>query len=282
MGAIVPFLGGAAATGAACAVAFLCASRRRARDEGEAAESVRRRERLAYAGRLAGGLIHEIKNPLNTLSLNLQLLAEDWERAQTPQERRALKRIKLLQSETNRLNAVLDDFLSFVRGHDLQLAECDVNRLVDDVLTFVQPELASGGIEVRRSAEPLPPCRLDANLLKQALLNLVLNAEQAVANSAVKEIIVRTEAGDDSVRIDLIDTGKGIPAGDEDKVFEAFYSGRKGGTGLGLPLTRRIVEEHGGSIAVHSDRGRGTCFTILLPTRPAEDEADAPAEGSDR
>ena len=233
-------------------------------------EQDRRNEQLAFAGQLAGGLIHEIRNPLNTLSLNLDLLAEDWADAKTPEERRALKRIELLQSETRRLAGTLDAFMGFVRGHRLQPVTCDVNKVIDEVLTFVQPELESNNIELRRSYEPVPPCRLDVDLIKQALLNLILNAQHAAQDSAAPEIIVRTAPEADQARIDVIDTGKGIPAEDQVKIFEAFYSTRKNGTGLGLPTTRRIIEEHGGRIVLHSDRGHGTCFSVFLPAGTGE------------
>ena len=269
MSPVIAFLAGAAAVGVAAAAARAFGRRCRQKNEREVAESIRRSENLGFAGQLAGGLIHEIKNPLNTLSMNLQLLAEDWQDARTPPERRALKRIRLLQSETRRLAAILDDFLGFVRGHRLDRIPCDLNRLVDEVLTFVRPEMESGHIEDRTSYQPLASCRLDVNLIKQALLNLVLNAEQAVKDADMPEIIVRTSPDSDGARIDVIDTGRGIPPGDVERVFEAFYSTRKGGTGLGLPMTRRIVEEHGGRITVHSEPGRGTCFTITLPCEPA-------------
>ena len=264
MAYIVGFLIGAAAVGVAAAVLIGYRGRSR-RGPGDIEERVRRAEQLAYAGTLAGGLIHEIKNPLNTLSLNLQLLAEDWRDADTQEERRALKRIQLLQAETRRLTAILDDFLGFVRGHRLALADCDVNDLVEQVITFLRPDLESKRIEIRNSLGALPRCRLDAGLIKQALLNLLLNAEQALTQSDTREIILRTAAEGDGIRIDVIDTGRGIPPGDAAKIFEAFYSTRQGGTGLGLATTRRIVEEHGGRIVVHSDPGRGSCFTVTLP-----------------
>lgn len=265
------FLGGAAIGGVAGGLLFAALSRRhrpreRAAEEraSRAEECARRTEERASAGDLAGGLIHEVKNPLNSLSMNLQLLAEDWRDAETQKERRALKRIERLQSETARLAAILDEFMDFVRKQKLVTRPADVNQLVAGVVTFVRPEFGTKGIEIRTSYQDTPPCRLDVNLFKQALLNLLLNAEEAVVASATREIIVRTAWENGTVRIDVIDTGKGIAADDIDKVFEAFYSTRKGGTGLGLPTARRIIEQHGGSLAVHSDRGQGTCFTIRL------------------
>lgn len=234
---------------------------------------MRRAEQLAFAGTLAGGLVHEIKNPLNSLHLNLQLLAEEWADAESPRERRLLKRIDLLQSETRRLCGILDDFMNFVRGHKLELAESDLNRLVDEIALFVRPEMESRRIDLRISLQEVPRVPMDANLIKQVLLNLVLNASQAIDEDApTREIILRTAAGGGEVRADVIDTGRGIPEADLPRIFEAFYSTRQGGTGLGLPTARRIVEEHGGRLTVHSDVGRGSCFSIHLPPRPAAGE----------
>ncbi len=249
--------------------AYLVASARRKEEaDPETIERQRRAEQLAYAGALAGGLVHEIKNPLNSLSLNLQLLAEEWANAETPEERRALKRIQMLLAETNRLAGTLDDFLGFARGQPLQPAPCDVNKLIEEVSAFIAPELESRKIELRKCLEPLPECILDGNLLRQALLNLLLNAKEAMEEGRPHEIILRSGAVDGWLRIDVIDTGRGIPPENLDKIFEAFYSTRKGGTGLGLPTARRIVEQHDGRLLVHSEPGKGSCFAMILPVAP--------------
>ena len=266
---------GAAATGVAAAFLFWRQTRRH-RSAARAAEGrVRHAEQRAAAGRLAGGLIHEIKNPLNTLSLNLQLLAEDYEADDSQEAQRALRRVRRLMAETDRLNAILKDFMGFVRDRKLELVPCDLNELVGDLATFVTPELESKGIQLRASFGDAPRCRVDVNLLKQALLNLIINAEDALAQCPNREIMLRTQRDGDMARIDVIDTGAGIPEEDREKIFEAFYSTRKSGTGLGLPTTRRIVEEHGGTIALHSDHGQGSCFTIRLP---ASGDAAEPEE----
>jgi signal transduction histidine kinase len=245
-------------------------------------ERIRRAEQLAFAGTLAGGLIHEIKNPLNSFNLNLQLLAEDWAEANSPRERRALKRIQVLQSETRRLCDILDDFMNFVRGHKLVLVNCDLNRLIEELVLFVRPELESRKIDLRISSEEVPAVPVDANLLKQVFLNLILNASQAMQVEGTREIFLRTAREDEGVRVDVIDTGRGIPEKDLPRIFEAFFSTRKGGTGLGLPAARRIIEEHGGRIAVHSEQGKGSCFSVHLPARPpaGRTEADVAKEST--
>jgi signal transduction histidine kinase len=240
------------------------------KQEGEAQEQARRAEQLAYAGTLAGSLIHEIKNPLTSLSMNLQLLEEDWRHPKTPEERRALKRIQTLLGETNRLKSILDEFLNFVREHRLRLTVCDVNRLVESVVAFITPEMEGRGIQLRTRFGLLPMTRVDENLVKQVLLNLLLNAAQAMPEGGSREIILMTAVEDQKVRIDVTDTGRGIPKVDLEKIFQVFYTRSKGGLGLGLPTARRIIEEHGGRLTVESEPGRGSRFSVLLPIRSAE------------
>jgi signal transduction histidine kinase len=181
--------------------------------------------------------------------------------------------VQRLLAETDRLTGILDDFMNFVRDRKLTRAPADLNAVVDEVITFAQPEIETRGVDVRTAYGKVPMCRLDVTLFKQALLNLLLNAEEAVAGCETKEIIVRTAPERHGARVEVIDTGRGIREEDREKIFNAFYSTHKGGTGLGLPTTRRIIEEHGGSLTVHSDRGCGTCFTIRLPVATAQDAA---------
>jgi signal transduction histidine kinase len=239
------------------------------KQESDAQAQARRADQLAYAGTLAGGLIHEIKNPLSSLSMNLQLLEEDWRNPKTPEERRALKRIQTLLEETNRLNAILDEFLGFIREHRLKLSVCDVNRLVESVAAFVRPQMQARSIQFRTSLGLLPMTRVDEDRIKQVLLNLLLNAAQAMTDGGPREIILVTAVEDQTIRLDVTDTGCGIPKGDLERIFRVFHTRSKGGLGLGLPLARRIVEEHGGRLTVESEVGRGSRFSVLLPIRPA-------------
>ena len=220
---------------------------------------------MAYVSRLAGGLMHEIRNPLSTLNLNLQLLAEDLRHPASaePDARRALKRIEALQRETNRLQEILDDFLRFARGHQLELAEHDLNKLVGEVVSFITPEARHQGIQVMTGYGNIPKCKLDSGLFKQALLNILINAQQAMPDGG--DLMIRTSCDKEGVRLDVTDTGAGMSKEETDKAFEVYYSTKKSGTGLGLPTSKRIIEEHGGTISVHSEPGKGSVFSILLP-----------------
>lgn len=220
---------------------------------------------------LAGGFIHEIKNHLSTFGLNLQLLAEDFNDPQTQRERRALERVQRLQSECERLVEVSNDFLRFARIEELKLQPCDLLLVLEELIDFFGPKARNSGIKVNRYLpSDLPPVYLDREIFKQALLNLILNAEQAMPKGG--EITIQATLSPETLTLNLIDTGKGISAEGLEKIFKPFYSTRPGGTGLGLPTTKKIIEAHGGTISVQSEPGKGTKFSIRLPLKNSKAE----------
>jgi len=228
----------------------------------------RLRERNAEISQLAGGLAHEIRNPLSTLSLNLDLLAEDFEGAETPRDRRVLQRVGRLRDEVRRLNDILENFLRFARIQELKLESTDLNVLVDELRDFYEPQASTQGIVVRVfAASDLPTVMLDAPLFKQALLNLIFNAEHAMLPEG-GELILSTRLEGKWVILDVTDTGTGMSNEVRSKIFDAFYSTRKAGTGLGLPIARKIIEANGGTISVQSEVGQGSQFTIRFPASP--------------
>jgi len=227
--------------------------------------SRRLRERNAEISQLAGGLAHEIRNPLSTLSLNLDLLAEDFQNAESARDRRVLQRVGRLRDGVDRLNDILDNFLRFARIQELRLEPTDLNALVDELRDFYEPQAATQGVVVRVSAaRDVPLVVVDADLFKQALLNLMFNAEHALLPEG-GELIMSTRRDGKWVVLDVTDTGSGMSHEVCSKVFDAFYSTRKGGTGLGLPIARKIIEAAGGTISVRSELGKGSQFTIRLP-----------------
>lgn len=249
-------------------------------------EEINRRLRDQYTeiARLSGGLAHEVKNPLSTIRLNMELLAEDMEELpESPQRNRALKRIETVRCETVRLEDLLNEFLNFTRAHHLDLAAADANRELREVIDFFRPQAERLGVEiVEYFAADLPTIRVDKRSFHRVVLNLLLNAAQAMPEGG--QIVVRTRHHGGEVAIDLIDSGCGMESETIQKIFEPFYSTKIGGTGLGLPTVRKVIEGHGGHIAIQSEPGRGTQFTLAFPALPAisaEEKPDAivlPAE----
>jgi len=232
------------------------------------------RDQYAELALIAGGLAHEIKNPLSTIRLNLALLHEDLTDAEFAGESRRLNRVlqklQVVQRECERLEGIVEEFLIFARTTEPQLEVCDLNALIAEIAEFVGPTLSQHKIELHvYPRSDLPLIRVDRDLLKQALLNLILNARDAMPEGG--EIIVTLHVTPDGwCMINVIDTGEGIPREIQEKIFRPFYSTRRHGTGLGLPTVRRIVEAHGGTVTFESEPGRGSKFTISLPLREAE------------
>ncbi|MEX2214995.1 MAG: ATP-binding protein [Phycisphaeraceae bacterium] len=256
-------------------------------------------ERLAELGTLTGGLAHEIKNPLSSVNLNVQLLQEDLAElskdagrqlgtSENPagltqmQEKlgRIRRRFESLSREVQRVRDILEDFLRFAGRLKLDLQPTNLVALVDELVDFFTPQAQAMGITIRTqhaAGELTAPA--DAALLKQSLLNLMLNACQAMAQARDKsdagstgascDLIVRTGQREtpegELAEIHVTDTGPGISPEHLAKIFQPYFSTKKTGTGLGLPTTRRIVQEHGGTIEVHSEIGKGSDFVIALP-----------------
>jgi signal transduction histidine kinase len=222
-------------------------------------------ERLAELGTLTGGLAHEIKNPLSTVQLNLQLLAEDLT-PDNPAYPRIVNRLKTVQKETSRLRDILDDFLRYAGQLELDRQPTDLNELLEELVDFFLPQAQQqkAKVRLRRADVPLIAA-VDPRLIKQAVLNLMLNALQAMPDGG--ELILSASKHDGAALIDIIDTGKGIPREAIDKIFQAYYTSKKGGTGLGLAMTQRIVKEHGGQLTVKSEVGKGSDFQLRLPLK---------------
>lgn len=216
---------------------------------------------------LAGGFIHEIKNHLNTLSLNLQLLGEDFENPQTPRERKAADRIGRLTDECRRLVDLSNDFLRFARVADLNRTPTPLGDLVTRLVDFLGPTARAQNVTIEWFPADLPAVPLDAELFEKVLLNLMLNAEDAMPDGG--RLTIQARAEDGWVDLDVIDTGCGIPPDVAATVFRPFVTTKPGGHGLGLATAKKIVVAHGGTIELQSEPGRGTKFTIRLPLAAA-------------
>lgn len=227
-------------------------------------ERKRLQDRYAEIASLAGGLAHEIRNPLSTISMNLDLLVEELQKEDRPESRRRLGKLQTIQSECRHLEEILNAFLQFARVGELKLRRADLNQLVREFIEFYRPKAKEQGIEISpHLASDLPPVDLDESLMRQVLLNLALNAAEAMPEGGLLEL--QTRRGENAVLLEMIDNGKGMDEHTMANMFQTFFSTTTGGSGLGLPTVRKIVEAHHGTIACQSEPGRGTCFTLSLP-----------------
>jgi signal transduction histidine kinase len=223
------------------------------------------RDRQAFVGTLAAGLAHEMRNPLSTLRMHLELLKEDWASPVTERERAGHKRLEGILRETKRLEDTLADFLRFAVEHKFRREPVNLNALMRELAEFMAPRVEAQGLKLASETEPqLPTVEGDPGLLRHAVLNLVLNAVEA--SSPGGTITMRTARNGREVSIQVADQGAGIAPENLARIFEAYFSTKPSGTGLGLPTAKRIVDEHGGRVTVDSAPGRGSTFTVHLPT----------------
>jgi len=184
-----------------------------------------------------------------------------------------MNKVELVQRECRRLQDLLDNFLQFAKAHRLDLQPTDLNALVRQMLDFYRPKARQAGIEVvDYLTGNLPTVLLDREAFHGALLNLALNAEQAMPDGG--QMVIRTYGTANGVALDVIDTGCGMDESTRSKIFNTFFTTKRGGSGLGLPTVRKIIEGHGGQITLQSEPGRGTQVTLTLPVL-----ARLPADG---
>jgi signal transduction histidine kinase len=223
-------------------------------------EQLRRAEQSAVVGRLASGIAHEIRNPLNFINLSIDHL-----RASIAESGEPARILAMIKDEIARLNRMVNDFLSYGRPARLKLRELDVRALIGEVANLLAAQAAQQAvsIEVNVSGDGETTIEGDAEQLKTCFSNLMINAIQAM--SAGGKLCVTLRPSEDEMTIDVADTGPGIPPAELEQVFEPYFSTKETGIGLGLPLTRKIIEEHGGSIDVTSEPTVGATFSVTLP-----------------
>lgn len=225
---------------------------------------LRRAESLASLTTLAAGVAHEIKNPLGAIGIHIQLIKKSLQGKGRVGKRAVMKHLDVVTEEVERLNKIVVDFLFAVRPMDVHLELRDLNRILLDLVKFMEVETAQGDVKLNvELAEGLPKLLLDEKYIKQAVLNLVKNALGAMPEGGV--LTIRTEKKGDYVRLQVIDTGIGIPPEYLDKIFEPYFTTKEFGSGLGLTIVYKIVKEHQGEITVDSEPGKGTVFTIKFP-----------------
>src|SRR5579863_2702996 len=239
-------------------------------------ESVRRigdeiemSRRLSASGRLTRGVAHEVKNPINAIVLHLQLLQNKLAHAEPDTQRH----MEIIDSEIRRLDRVVQTLVDFTRPRDLHLEELDMRRLLDEVAQLAGPDAEQHGVTIQRqrASQPLP-VKVDADLMKQAILNVVINGVQAMPDGGLLTISARRENG--IVVAEVQDQGTGIPKDMHEKVFELYFTTKKEGTGIGLAQTYQILQWHYGSVDFESAEMNGTVFRFHLPVAGAVPEGN--------
>lgn len=222
-------------------------------------EQLRRADRLSALGELSAGMAHEIRNPLGSIKGAVEIIKDDYAPAEAKYEF-----IQILLKETERLNQIVQEFLGFAKPKNPEFEFVDLNEAIESVLTLIGQEARKAGVIIERHLDPSIGKRsLDAGLLKQAFLNLILNAIQAMPAGGL--LTVESTLRNREIEVKISDTGTGISEENRKKLFSPFFTTKKNGTGLGLAVTYRIIENHRGRIEVVSEPDKGATFLVKIP-----------------
>jgi signal transduction histidine kinase len=226
-------------------------------------------ERLSSLGHLAAGVAHEIRNPLNAIGMGLQRLKREFSPQDLSQKEEYTSFTELIFKEVGRVNEIINQFLTLARPSQLNLRLSSLEELLKNLITLFQEEASSQKIQIQAKIDStLPPIPIDPERLTQALINIMKNAVQAM--TAGGSLWIQTKSFKDRVEVTLSDTGSGIPPDQMEKIFNYYYTTKKDGVGLGLPIAHRIIEAHGGQLKLESQPGAGTKVTIQLPIQQGQ------------
>ena len=226
-------------------------------------------EKAAVVGRLAAAIAHEIRNPLNYINLTLDHLRSSFA-PEDPAKRETFERLaNQLKSEVQRINRHITDFLKYSRPSALALEALDLRVQAEDSLRVIAGQAAERGVDTNLyAADKLPLVVADKDSLRSVFTNLLINSLESIDGGGGTVAIKLRAESNDSARVEISDTGKGIAPDDIAKIFEPYFSTKETGTGLGLAIVKKAIDDHGGSISVSSKQGSGTTFVIILPVKP--------------
>jgi signal transduction histidine kinase len=228
-------------------------------------EKLREVEHLSGIALFARGIAHEVRNPLNFLSLSIDHLKEKYMPAEDVRKEKFEVLISSIKQEIERINKLVGSFLEYGRPLKLSFQEVDVNDLIEEVMALVQAKAEKDKVGINRQHELLPRLSLDPELVKTCIFNIILNSFQAMPDGG--ELTVSTKVSDNRVSIIIEDTGGGVSRENLSKLFDPFFSTKDSGLGLGLTMTKRVVEEHGGKVDFQSIEGKGSIVTISFPVK---------------
>ncbi len=238
----------------------------RLRQNKELEQSLYRHERLSSLGKLAAGIAHEIKNPLNAINLSLGYLGDKLQFAAEDDRELYLRYSRNIQSEVGRLSRIVDTFLSFSRMSGLEPMPVSLHELIEEVLTLLARDAHDRGVRIERAFAPGSLVKkVDPERMKTVLLNLMLNAIEAMPSGGRLRIETGSAGEGSPARITISDTGCGIPQENLERIFDLYFTTKEQGSGLGLSIVGTIVRDHGGEITVRSSLGTGSDFTVTLP-----------------
>jgi signal transduction histidine kinase len=230
----------------------------------EAEAAVRRSERLAALGQLSAGLAHELRNPLGTIRASAEMLKKDV----AAENEVASELADFISTEVDRTNSLVTRFLEFARPLELRPQVTDLTEVIDRAVAQLQLNSSASQVTVYKNYSPdIPPFPLDAELMERVIYNLLLNAAEATPHEGA--ITVKTRPADGSVEISVIDRGSGIDPKQLENIFNPFFTTKPEGVGLGLAIVSKIIDEHGGKMAVESELGKGSVFRMYLPAGSA-------------
>ncbi len=235
----------------------------RLRENKRLEERLREAEHLSAIGQLSRTIAHEIRNPLNFISLSIDHIREKYQPSDTGEAKNFETLVSSIKEEIRRLNRLVTDFLDYGKPLKLNMQSVSAAAILNEVVEIIRAKAESEGVTIVEKRDFAPVLTLDPELMKTCILNVVMNSFQAMSRGGT--LTISTEKKDGNLMLSIGDTGKGVPKENLSKIFEPFFTTKESGLGLGLATTKRIIEEHGGKISLQSDDGSGSTVTLSLP-----------------